>query len=74
MTQKEQLAVLMEQMNQVKNQVEDLHHTVCGNGQPGLKMEVDRLKQRQSWRDWVMTIVLVPLAIAVIVALLPLVF
>lgn len=74
MTTKEQLAAMAVQLDIMQKQVEELHHTIIGNGKPGLKLEVDRLNQRQKFRDWVMTIVFVPLAIGVIIALLPLVF
>ncbi len=74
MTSKEQLAAIAVHIETMQKQVEELHHTICGNGQPGLKIEVDRLKQRQKIRDWVMGTVLVPLALTVIGYFLTLVF
>lgn len=65
MTSKEQLAAISVQLENMQKQIEELHHTICGNGQPGLKIDVDRLKQRQKLRDWVLTGVLVPLALSV---------
>ena len=74
MTQKEQLAAMGVQLTAMEKQLTELHHTIIGNGKPGLKIEVDRLNQRQRLRDWVMTIVLAPLVLTVIGFLLTLVF
>jgi hypothetical protein len=60
------LAVLGQKMDALTEKVNELHHTVCGNGKPGLKIEVDRLNERQKIRDWILGTVLVPLALTVI--------
>jgi hypothetical protein len=60
------LAVLGERLDNLAEDVKDIKHTVCGNGKPGLKMEVDRLNQRQKIRDWILGTVLVPLALTVV--------
>ena len=68
------LAVLGEKLDHLTEKVTELHHTVCGNGKPGLKIEVDRLNQRQKIRDWVLGSVLVPLVLTVIGGILSLIF
>jgi hypothetical protein len=60
MTKREQtqLAVLETKLDTVCEQVGDLHHTVVGNGKPGLVIRVDRLEQARSLRDkllWLLT-------------------
>jgi hypothetical protein len=68
------LAVLGEKMDNLTDKVNELHHTVCGNGKPGLKIEVDRLNQRQKIRDWILGSVLIPLVLTVIGGILTWVF
>lgn len=60
------LAVLGAKMDSMQEKLDAVHHTVCGNGQPGLKVEVALLKQRQRIRDWIYGTVLVPLALTVL--------
>lgn len=68
------LAVLGEKVDNLTEKVTAIHHTVCGNGKNGLVIEVDRLKQRQRIRDWVLGTVLVPLVLTIIGAVLSMVF
>ena len=46
--------ILKERLEYLVKMVDDLHHTVCGNGQPGLKIRVDRLEQSRKSRDKVL--------------------
>lgn len=68
------LAVLDTKLDHLTEQVDALHHTVCGNGKEGLVIEVDRLKQRQYIRDWVIGSILVPLIATVIGTIIAMVF
>ena len=43
---------LSEKVDDVKDEVEKVSHTLNGNGTPGLKLEVDRLKQSEARRRW----------------------
>lgn len=43
---------LSEKVEEIKEDVAKVDHTLNGNGKPGLRIEVDRLKQDAARRQW----------------------
>lgn len=70
--------VLIEHGHRIKrteDDVKNLQHTIYGNGTPGLKTDVDRLKQRglrmdQAWGLWIAAIGAIISALGVLASFL----
>jgi hypothetical protein len=43
---------LSEKVDDVRDEIEKFNHTINGNGTPGMKVEIDRLKQAEARRRW----------------------
>lgn len=49
------IALMERDCMEIKDDLKAILEAVVGNGKPGLKMEVDRLKQQQSRLWWVLS-------------------
>jgi hypothetical protein len=62
----QQLAILQERMDGHVEQTEEHHHTLYGNGTPGLVKNVDRLLQGLASSTWLWRIVLTAIVVEAI--------
>ena len=51
--QKVQIESVLERVDEVKEDVKAINETINGNGEVGMKIELDRLKQSEKRRVWI---------------------
>lgn len=52
---KNEINLMGQQMNQKFKKLDELGEEIWGNGKPGLKIDMDRFKEREKVKTWMMT-------------------